>query len=303
MSATPERTVAPQACGICGATSARQVYSAADRLHRCERLFAIARCDGCGVLRTLPAMSDEELGPYYPNDYWGGEPSLQWIRRSQADKTSFLYASRPQGGRILDVGCGAGFFLRALDPANWDGFGVETGKAAADAASRSLGADRIFHGTLAESAHEQQYFDAVAFWSSLEHTNEPRANLSHARRILNRGGTLIVQVPNAGSYQARWFGGDWFALDVPRHRYHFTSTTLERLLAETGFAVYRKSFRSRAHNAHALRQSLKTRLYLPPAHLLSRAAFLVSIPFITPFDFIMTSLGEGATLTVAARAI
>ena len=303
MNALPQTKPSPRGCGICGAASARELYTARDRLRNSERPFIVARCEGCGVLRTLPEMGEGELSFFYPNDYWGGEPSLDWIRNSQAEKTSFLAACVPRGGRLLDVGCGAGFFLRALDPTTWDPFGVEISRAAADAAERVIGLGRIFNGTLLDSACEDGYFDVVTFWSALEHTNEPRDNLIEARRILKRGGTLIVQVPNAASYQARWFGGDWFALDAPRHRYHFTPAALARLLGETGFEGYRTSFHSKAHNAHALRQSLKARLYAPPAGALRRAGFLASIPFIKPFDYLMSALERGATLTVAARAV
>jgi SAM-dependent methyltransferase len=302
MNALSQPQPSPRGCGICGATSARELYTARDRLRNSEHPFTIARCDGCGVLRTLPEMSDDDLAYFYPADYWGGEPSLDWIRKSQAEKTHFLGACEPRRGRLLDVGCGAGFFLRALDPKTWDPFGVEISRAAAAAAERVIGPLRIFNGTLTQSACEDDYFDVVTFWSALEHTNEPREQMVEARRILKRGGTLIVQVPNAASYQARWFGGDWFALDVPRHRYHFTVATLAGLLRSTGFEIYRTSFHSKAHNPHALRQSLKSRLYRPTAGALGRAAFLASIPFLRPFDYLMSAAGRGATLTVAARA-
>src|SRR5205085_1884008 len=184
----------------------------------------------CGVLRTLPEMSENELAIFYPNDYWGSDPSLDWIRRSQADKTKFLAACNLQSGCLLDVGCGAGYFLRALDPALWEPFGVETGKAAAATANRIIGAKRIFNGTLIDSACEDEYFDVVTFWSALEHTNQPREHLIEARPIL------------------------------------------------------------------------KARLFVPPAGSLRRATFLACIPFIKPFDFVMSAMQQGATLTIAARA-
>ena len=247
-------------------------------------------------------MTEEELAAFYPADYWGAEnePTQRWIESSQSDKLSFLRACGLAGGKILDVGCGSGFFLRALDPARWERFGVEIGEGASQAAKRALGSDRLFAGTLNEAGYSESQFDVVTMWSALEHTNQPRTTLIEARRILKPGGRLIVQVPNAGSYQLRLFSGGWFALDVPRHRYHFTPKALEWLLAETGFAICRKTFFSKAHNAHALRQSLKAKMF---SNGPARALFFLSIPLIKPVDLVMSALGQGATLTVAARAM
>jgi 2-polyprenyl-3-methyl-5-hydroxy-6-metoxy-1,4-benzoquinol methylase len=293
-----------RSCNLCGSTQARELYTAKDHLSNSDEVFSIRECVGCGVLRTMPAMGSAELARYYPTDYWGEEsaPSQKWINSSQLEKTRFLSRCGLRSGTILDVGCGAGYFLRALDPNRWDRYGVEIGEQASRAATAALGSGRIFTGTLIESQWADEAFDVVIFWSALEHTNEPRANLLETRRILKRGGTLIVQVPNAASYQARAFGGLWSALDAPRHRYHFTRQTLARLLPETGFEVYRSTLFSRSHNAHALRQSLKAKLQVNSSAL-GLPLFLLSTPFIKPFDWLMTALGHGATITVAAHSV
>lgn len=302
MKAQPERAIGR--CGICGSTAARELYTAKDRLRNSDESFAIARCECCGVLRTLPEMNERELAKFYPDDYWGGAaPSREWIASSQFEKTRFLSRCGLERGSILDVGCGAGFFLRALDPSKWDRFGVETSQPASRVAEQTLGSGHVFTGELIGSHWADSKFDVVTFWSALEHTNEPRANLIEARRVVKTGGSLIVQLPNAASYQARLFEGDWFALDAPRHRYHFTLKVLDRLLSETGFEVYRVTYFSKAHNAHALRQSLKSRLVGQLSNAFARALFYLSIPIISPCDLLITAMGKGATLTLAARAV
>lgn len=290
-------------CDLCGSRSARELYTANDRLRNSDVVFSVSTCDGCGVLRTLPAMSDQDLEFYYPNDYWGDRhpPSFQWVRSSQREKTDFLGKCRLTGGRILDVGCGSGLFLRALG-SDWECFGVETGSGASMVAAETLGTDRICNCSLIEARLDRASFDVITLWSSLEHMNNPRSNLLEARRLVKSGGTIIVQVPNASSYQARVFGRYWFALDVPRHRYHYNLAALEKLLSATGFQIYKTTYFSKAHNAHALRQSLKARLGASRSRA-GFAAFCLSIPFIKPTDFLLTALSSGATLTVAAKAI
>jgi SAM-dependent methyltransferase len=291
------------ACDVCGSFSVRELYTALDRLCNDGQLWTIAQCSGCGVLRTLPELSDAELARYYPDEYWGApEPSQKWINSSQSEKTRFLSRCGLDGGKILDVGCGSGFFLRALDPTKWDRFGIEPSKAAAKEAERFIGAGQVIAGTMTQSGLPDASFDVVTLWSALEHANEPRAYLREAKRLVKPGGTLVVQLPNAASYQARVFQGDWFALDAPRHRYHFTLPLLQKLFSDTGFEFYHATYFSKAHNSHALRQSLKIRLLRRDSSF-HRALFYLSIPFIKPFDAVMSALDRGATLTVAARSV
>jgi hypothetical protein len=73
--------------------------------------------------------------------------------------------------------------------------------------------------------------DLVTFWHSLEHFDDPREPLKAAERLLGGAGRIFVSVPNIASLQSRWGGPAWFHLDVPRHRVHFTRTSL-RLAAE-----------------------------------------------------------------------
>lgn len=287
-------------CEVCGARSWRFLFATADRLGLSPDRFSIVECAECRLWQTHPEMSEAQLAKFYPNDYWGGEPSEKWIQTSQADKTEFIKQCRLSGGRILDVGCGAGFFLRALGETSWSRYGVEIGDEAANAAAQALGSAQMFKGTLLDAKFDRSSFDVVTFWSALEHTNEPRMNLAEARRILKSGGTLVIQVPNAASYQAKIFQGDWFSLDAPRHRYHFNLQNLKQILDETGFTIYNSTFQSKVHNAHALRQSLKAKLW--HGALAKRAAFLLSIPLLKPFDYFMSVSNKGATMTVAARA-
>ena len=93
----------------------------------------------------------------------------------------------------------------------------------------------MVQGTLGGAGAElEPQYDAVVFQHALEHVVEPREDLGRARELLRPGGSILVLLPNFGSWQSRRFGDAWFHLDLPRHRSHFSAAGLERLLQVAG---------------------------------------------------------------------
>ncbi len=82
-------------------------------------------------------------------------------------------------------------------------------------------------------------FDAVTFFEVVEHLHDPLGDLRHAHSLLKPGGAVFVKVPNLDALQARLFGPWWYALQVPRHLYHFTRASLSRLLGKASFGPVR----------------------------------------------------------------
>lgn len=285
-------------CALCGGTRFERLFDAPDRLGFSAERFGVIRCRSCGLARTAPDATEAELARYYPDEYWGesSEPDAAWLRRTQREKVAVAERHMPAGGRILDVGCGAGFFLRALGADRWDRWGVEISPRSADAACRFLGSGRVVTGRLADARFGGTRFDLITFWASLEHVTRPADDLRLARTLLADGGRLVVQVPDFGSWQARRFGADWFALDVPRHRHHFDLATLGRMLADCGYAPVAVSHRSETHDGHALKHSFKNR-WIGRGAPLGRVRYYAVAPLVPVVD----RLTGGATLTVVAR--
>jgi SAM-dependent methyltransferase len=139
------------------------------------------------------------------------------------------------GATLLDVGAGAGDLGCVLAKRGWRVTGIEPSPQACEVA-RANGIEALT-GTLDTVELEPGAFDAAVFHHSLEHLADPVAGLAAVHRALRPGGRVAVAVPNFDSPQRRRLGDAWWALDLPRHRFHFTPDALERALGDAGFEL------------------------------------------------------------------
>ena len=129
-------------------------------------------------------------------------------------------------GRLLDVGCGSGYFLGIMRDAGWDVLGVDKDAAAADVA-RELYGVRVAVGTLQEAKLPAQSFDAVTLSHVIEHVVDPIGLLTECARVLKPGGKLVVLTPNVKSLAHEIFRDSWRGLEPPRHLHLFSMDTLQ----------------------------------------------------------------------------
>jgi SAM-dependent methyltransferase len=238
----------------CGAPSGTVLARVSERRYGLPGTFELIECAGCRLVRTSPQPDD--LGAYYPSAgyyaYQPPEPPSERIAaivrnayfgRGSRRRLAQLVAGRfceglPPGppSELLDIGCGSGEFLLALREANWEVHGVEPDAGAVSAAHHA-GLLNVRAGELHDQDYPPGRFGAVRFWHSLEHVPSPAKQLAEAHRVLRPGGSLTIGVPNFGSLLARRTGDQWFALDVPRHLWHFTRQTLRDEVERAGFEV------------------------------------------------------------------
>lgn len=201
--------------------------------------FEIRVCGSCGGGTTLPLVPEERLGAYYEAEYGpharsGAAGPLARATMSARLRTRLfrgLEAAVPNGAgprRLLDVGAGSGDLGGVLAQRGWSVTGIEPSQAACEHA-RAQGVDARA-GTLATVELEPGAFDAAVFHHSLEHVPDPVAALRRAAELLRPGGAVAIAVPNFDSPQRRRLAADWWALDLPRHRFHFTPESLRRAL-------------------------------------------------------------------------
>jgi SAM-dependent methyltransferase len=235
------------------------VLSGRDRLHDLPGEFPVVRCRGCGLLRTSPRPTPAEIGRYYPDAYgpyattvvgrteMDAAPVPGWrrmLRRLVEPKTNIL----PQlpRGRLLEIGCGSGAFLHRMAHAGWEVEGLELSPTAGAGAQR-LGFP-VFIGSLADAPDPVRPYHLIVGWMVLEHLHDPVAMLRKLRRWSAPGGWLVLSVPDAGAWEFKLFREAWYALDVPRHLFHFTPRTARLVLARTGWRLERVFWHQNPNN-------------------------------------------------------
>ncbi|MGE5248067.1 MAG: class I SAM-dependent methyltransferase [Verrucomicrobiota bacterium] len=165
-------------------------------------------------------------------------------------------------GRLLDVGCGRGLFLRVMRVAGWEVAGVEADAEVSRKISEAHGLD-VRSGDPGRWGFADGSFDVVTLHHVLEHVARPAEIIRHCRRLLRDGGLLLAAVPNRDSVQAAVGGARWFHLDVPFHLHHFTAAGLSDLLRRSGFRVVRERHLDLEQNVFGWVQTLLDRCGLP----------------------------------------
>lgn len=202
------------------------------------------KCLNCGLGHLDPRPSPEQLAQLYDQQYFethclsGGSPgseTLRW-RLSLEDWRLRLFRRVKPPGKVLDVGCGYGYFLAACHEKGYLVHGIEYSGFAVRHAMDELGLP-VAIGWLDEIEMPAATFDVITFWHCLEHMQDPRQAVTTVRNWLKAEGLLIIEVPNHEGTDARHLGTGWLGWHLPYHLYHFTPETLKLLLVQQGFSI------------------------------------------------------------------
>lgn len=191
------------------------------KLHSSHSFFDVYSCTLCSTLFAHPLPSDKDILSIYNQDYTSFKGSREMKRKTFAsildnlEKFTFL-----KNKRLLDVGCGPGYLLEEATLKQMETFGV-------DIISQKK-AINIFHGTLTQANFPANSFDMITMVDVLEHLKDPLAQLKAVKKILKKGGLLVIVTPNKDSL--------WLQIKK-EHLFYFSSKSIQLMADKIGFSI------------------------------------------------------------------
>ena len=228
-------------CAVCDSSETRALYHKFD--------LTVSRCLRCHLVYATPRATKAEIWARYSPDYFwkeylpshgvvDGQFDLAVFDQRNAAMLRLIADHGPQTGRMLEVGTGAGFFLKSAERAGWKCAGIEVSADAAEFARARLGLD-VRQGSAEELQYPPGYFDLAVMFEVIEHLLDPLSALRSVWKAITPGGRIVLSTPNFNALSRHVLGGQWAVLSPAEHVYYFTESSLAALLLRAGFVDVR----------------------------------------------------------------
>lgn len=258
--------------------------------------WSINSCKTCGLLYTVNKNSALNKN-FYNLDYVEGYKFRESKLKARFAKHLDRIKKYKAGGKLLDVGCGMGYFLtiaqQSLKP-EWKIAGVEPNTDLIELSSAKV-KKYIREGNLSKIPFNNDSFDCVTCFDVLEHDYKLSENLDEIIRVLKKDGILVVQAPNYKSLMGlvtreRW---DWWA--PPDHLLHLSFNYLLKTLRRKEFLLIEKfTYENEKDFLSNIKGTIKNNYLL-------KTFFYLSIPLLLIIERLSWVVNMGALSFIIAR--
>ncbi|MCD6297308.1 MAG: class I SAM-dependent methyltransferase [Deltaproteobacteria bacterium] len=246
-------------CPLCN-SNGEFSFRSRDLFFKGTLIYQYMQCTHCGAVYQDPMPTQAEIEGFYPDDYSVYRKIRPPKRHGRAKfavlryKYGYNHLHVPRAfllmasvlslfryrdsityvpnGRALDIGCGNGKFIQAMNSLGWQFEGVEFNPVAVDACHEA--GLKVFHGELQAAAYKDNSFDLITARHVIEHMPNPNNFMCEITRILKKKGRLVIETPNSQALGRRWFGTNWYANEVPRHLVLYNTDNLNSLAERHG---------------------------------------------------------------------
>lgn len=229
-------------CAICGNHDVTNFYVVGKR--------QIVRCDHDGLVYVDPQPTDKTLDRWYNEGYFtdtkgkNEEPVgyyayleekpllLSYFKKKVASIEHMIPA-----GKVLEVGCGYGFFLEAAKRSSLHVTGIDVSRDAIAYAKKHGG--NVWVSSLTSRSYPKHTFDGVVAFQVIEHLRFPSVFFRDVYGIVKPGGMVLFATPNEGGYLRKCMGKRWIGFRHKEHLFFFSPKTIRLLLTDAGFTDIR----------------------------------------------------------------
>lgn len=201
--------------------------------------YQIFECPACGLGMTeLGSEYKPFVKKQYSSGYFTGDPEKRAYENYKEDKQIIIrnfgkYLDKIKKikprGKLLDVGCALGFFVRYALDQGYDAYGFDPSSYAVHEAQAIVG-NRVKEGTIDSVSYPKKMFDVITLLDVFEHLNDPGRDLKRLASFLKDDGILLIATGDAKSLFRRILKRKWTFFNPPQHLFYFDRITLSTLL-------------------------------------------------------------------------
>ena len=226
----PNRT-----CPVCGSENRNAIMQ---RFGRC-----VVQCQDCEIayMDSFPADPED----VYSHEGYNDTQETNYLHNVDYRRKRFALerlniirrhmSKSPATTRILDVGCGTGWFLEVALQEGFAVSGLELGREIAAATSKRLKI-KVFTETIQQMAPTEK-FDVITLFDVLEHVPDPQSVLRAVKDHLHPGGIALLFCPNLDSVGLSILRERSSLVMPAEHLFYFTPKSLRRLIEQTPLEV------------------------------------------------------------------
>lgn len=192
------------------------------------------------MLRKLEILLQSEIDPAF------------------AKRAEFIFQAveEKKPKKILEVGCGRGFYLQALSLFDFpkEIQGIDISEEYVKKAKKNCSDKRvsITQGSVYSLPYDKESYDLIICSEVLEHLDNQEKGLSEIRRVLKKGGNILITVPNE-RFPFLWDPLNWILMRLfnthvnkniwwlagiwAGHERLYTRSNLTNIMRKEGFEV------------------------------------------------------------------
>jgi 2-polyprenyl-3-methyl-5-hydroxy-6-metoxy-1,4-benzoquinol methylase len=144
------------------------------------------------------------------------------------------------GKKLLDIGCGYGYFLKLASAFGFETYGIDISQHAIKQARKVVNAKFFCSDIQDILPFAANFFDIITMFDVIEHLEKPYSALQQIHRVLKPRGIFIITTPNMNSLSRRTMGKKWIGFSDETHRIFYTIYSLEFILKTAGFKVLKR---------------------------------------------------------------